>query len=110
MDSDSDISYDALENDITIDFEANQDNTNIHLHDFYNCKSPPTKPVMHYHLGKDLSGHGSSLGTILNKPSNGKRKLFVVGLSNILIDSEITNCVSLDIEGPITFFKSSQLF
>ncbi len=73
---------------------------------------------MHYHFGQDLSGQGSKLGiisdfrdiTILNTPSSGKRKLFIVGSSNILIDSEITSQVSFDINCPITFIQSSQLF
>ncbi len=73
---------------------------------------------MHYHFGHNLSGQDSSLGiisdfrdiTVLNTPSSGKRKLFIVGSSNILIHSEITSQVSLDIKGPITFIESSQLF
>ncbi len=52
MDMDSDISSDDLENDITIDFEANQDSTNIHLEDFHNYKPPPSKPVLHSHWDK----------------------------------------------------------
>ncbi len=118
MDSNSDISSNVFENNITIDFVANQDITNIHFEDSYNCKSPSTNPVMHYHLGQDSSGHNSSLGiisdfrdtTILNTPSSGKRTIFIVGSSNILMDSKITNHVSLDIEGLITFIQFSQLF
>ncbi len=49
-DFNSEVSSDVLENDITIDFEANQDNTNIHLEDFHNYKPTLTKPVMIYHL------------------------------------------------------------
>ncbi len=86
MDSESE-DVDASKNFITIDFKAHQDNTNIHLEDFHNCKPPLTKPILHYHLGQDLSGHDSSLGimsdfidtTILNTPLSGKRKLFMLG-------------------------------
>ncbi len=117
MDSDSDILSENF-NDITIDFDGGQDLTNTQFADSYNCKSPETNNVMHYHLGQDLSGQGSSLGIIsdftdtivLNTPSSGKRKLFIVGSSNILIDLEITTWVSLDIKGSITFIESSQLY
>ncbi len=96
IDFGSDVLYDDLKNYIKTDFKENQDSTNIHLEDFHNCKPPPTKPVLHYHLGQDISGHDSCLGiisvlintTILNTPLSGKKKLFIVGSSNILIDLE----------------------
>ncbi len=65
MDSDSE-DVDAKENDIAIDFKANQVSTSIHLEDFHNCKPPLIKAVLHYHLGQDLSGHDSSLGIVSN--------------------------------------------
>ncbi len=46
---------------------------------------------------------------MLNVAPCGKRKLFIVGLSNDLIELETTNCVSLEIDGPISFTESSQL-
>ncbi len=117
MDSNSE-DVDGKENDITIDFEASQDSANIHLEDFHNFKPPLTKAVLHYLLRQDLSGHDNSLGimsdfidtTILNTHSSGKRKLFIVGSSNVFIDLKIKNHVSLNIDGPITYIECSQLF
>ena len=118
MEPDSEESFESMQNDNTIDFDGDEDINNTHFDDSFKCKSPEDNNVMHYHFGQDLSGQGSSLGiisdfrdiTVLNTPSSGKRKLFIVGSSNILIDSEITSQVSLDINGPITFIESSQLF
>ncbi len=118
MDSDSEESFESIQNDNTIDFDGDKDINNTHFTNSFNCKSPEDNNVMHYHFGHNLSGQDSSLGiisdfrdiTVLNTPSSGKRKLFIVGSSNILIHSEITSQVSLDIKGPITFIESSPLF
>ena len=95
-----------MQNDNTIDFDGDEDINNTHFPNSFN------------HFGQDLSGQDSSLGimsdfrdiTVLNTPSSGKRKLFIVGSSNDLIHLEITSRISLDIKGPITFIESSQLF
>ncbi len=90
----------------------NFENDDVHSnYDLKKCQSCQTTQVSHHHFGQDLSGHNSSLGivpdfletTILNNPSSGKRKIFVVGLSNILIELEIANHVALEIDGPISF-------
>ncbi len=82
------------------------ENDENHLNDLKKCQSSPTTKGSHYHLGQNLLGHSSSLEiisdfvekTILNTPSSGKWKRFVVGSSNISMESEIANCVSLGID------------
>ncbi len=64
MDSDSEESFESMQNDNTIDFDWDEDINNTHFADSFNCKFPEDSNVMHYHLGQDLSGQGRSLGIL----------------------------------------------